>query len=74
MRRPSFSPRVVGSASTAACMRVAASAAASGVGKSASSSSPMVFTTRPRLASAACRSASTQRAIASTASRSPADS
>src|SRR5436853_5314953 len=63
-----------GSDSIATCMLAAALAAASGFEKSAITESPMVFTTRPPVASADRRSLSRQRPMASAASASPAAS
>ena len=72
MRTPSLVPLTGGSVSTAACISEAALAAASGVGKSTITSSPMVFSTRPPVDSAACESRSMQRSITSRAAASPA--
>ncbi len=55
-----------------ACISEAAPAAASGLGNSAMISSPIVFTTRPPVDSAALRMRSMQRPIAVSAAASPA--
>jgi len=71
MRTPSLVPVDRGSVSTAACISEAPFAAASAVGKSTITSSPMVFSTRPPVDSAACESRPMQRPMASCAASSP---
>ena len=71
-RSPSLLAPTAGSASTAPSIVAAAATAASALGKSAITSSPMVFTTRPRAASTALRISSRQPEIAPCAVVSPA--
>src|SRR3989442_904138 len=74
MRNPSLMSPSGGSDSIATCMLAAALAAASGLENSAITESPMVFTTRPPVASADRRSFSRQPPMVSAASASPAAS
>src|SRR5437899_3865134 len=69
---PSLVSPTAGSALMEACIFAAACTAASGVGKRTITSSPMVFTTWPPVDSAAVRSRSMQRAMAFSATASPA--
>jgi len=71
MRTPSLVPLTGGSVATAACISEAPFAAASGVGKSTITSSPMVFSTRPPVDSAACESRPMHSPMASSAAASP---
>src|SRR3989454_8051941 len=68
---PSLLSPTAGGALMEACIFAAASTAASGVGKSTITSSPIVFTTWPPVDSAAVRSRSMQRAMAFSATASP---